>query len=149
MVDGGTIYRVLRYHKLCTAAALEVATDHTWISNAYVFFDCPEADSGKDDDNDEGTKRFETRITTIRTFPSRKDKFYLKDVSVHPWWTKFMDTTKVALSESICSETIRDKGRVTEALSSASQCSHCCKHVESDFLKFLDAFVIEMEARVR
>ena len=59
-----------------------------------------------------------------------------------------MDTTKVALSESIHSETIRDKGRVMEALSSASQCSHCRKRVNSDFSNFLDAFVTEVEARV-
>jgi len=59
-----------------------------------------------------------------------------------------MDTTKVALSESIHSETIRDKGRMTEALLSASRCSRCRERVNSDFSNFLDAFVTEMEARV-
>ena len=151
MVDGGTIYRVLRYHKQCTAAALKVATDHTWIRDAYVFFDCPEAisDEGDDNDEDEDEEVSGTCTTTIRTHPSRKHKNgYLKEVSVHPWWTKFMDTTKVALSESIYSETIRDKGRVMEALSSASQCSRCRRLVKSDFSKFLDAYVNELEARV-
>lgn len=149
MVNGGTIYRVLRYHKQCTAAALEVATDHTWIRDAaYVFFDCPEADSGEDDNNDEDNKGFENS-TTIRTHPSRKHKNgYKKRVSVHRWWTKFMGTTKVALSESICSETIRDKGREMDARSSASQCSRCRKRVNSDFSNFLDAFVNEVEARL-
>lgn len=153
IVDGGTIYRVLRYHKQCTAAALEVATNHTWIRDpgAYVFFDCPEAISGEDNDSDEeDNKGLEIRWTTIRTNPSRKHKKgYLKDVSVHQWWTKFMDATKVALSESICKETIRDKGRETEARSSASQCSHCRKRVNLHFSKFLDAFVNEVEARVK
>lgn len=59
-----------------------------------------------------------------------------------------MNATKVALTESICSETIRDKDRVREALSSATQCSQCRKRVESDFSKFLDAYVNELEARV-
>jgi hypothetical protein len=88
-------------------------------------------------------------MTTIRTHPSRKHKNGCrKIVSVHPWWTKFMDTTKVALSKSISSETIQDKGRVMEAISSASRCSHCRKRIKSEFSKFLDAFVIEVEARV-
>jgi hypothetical protein len=150
IVDGGTIYRILHYHKQCTAAALEVATNHTWIRDGtYVFIDCPEADLSEDDDDEEDNKESETCTTTIRTNPSRKHKNgYLKCVSVHPWWTKFMATTKDALSESIYSETIRDRGRVKEALSSASQCSHCRRHVKSDFSKFLDAFVNEVDARV-
>ena len=149
IVDGGTIYRVLRYHKECTAVALDVATDHSWIRDVYVFFDCPEANAGEDDDIDgEDSKGLGIR-TMIRTHPSKKhrdghDKF----VSVHRWWTKFMDTTKVALSESIHPETIRDRGRMMDALSSASQCSHCRKRVKVDFSKFLDAFVMEVEVRV-
>ena len=141
MVDGGTIYRVLRYHKQCTTAAIEVATNHTWIRDKYVFFDCP----GDDDNDDE-----EGGITFIRTHPSRKHKNgYRIGVSVHPWWTKFMDTTKVALLESVCSETIRDNGRVMEAISSASRCSRCVKKgFNSDFFQFLDAFVSEVVARV-
>ena len=148
IVDGGTIYRVLQYHKQCTAAALEVATNHTWIRDGtYVFIGCPEADSGEDDD-EEDNKELET-CTTIRTHRSNKHKNgYLKSVSVHSWWAKFMATTKVALSESIYSETIRDKGRVKEALSSASRCSHCRRHGKSDFSEFLEAFVNEVEARV-
>lgn len=60
-----------------------------------------------------------------------------------------MDTTKVALLESVCSETIRDNGRVMEAISSASRCSRCVKEgFNSDFFQFLDAFVSEVEARV-
>jgi hypothetical protein len=153
LVDGGTIYRVLYYHKQCTAAALEVATNHTWIRDGtYVFIDCPEADSDEDkyeDDNHGDNKELETHTTTIRTHPSRKHKNgYLKSVSVHSWWTKFMATTKVALSESIQSETIRDKGRVEEALSSASRCSRCGRRVMSDFNKFLEAFVSEVKERV-
>lgn len=150
IVDGGTIYRVLRYHKQCMAAALEVAINHTWIRDGtYVFIDCPEAHPDGDDEEDDDDKALETRKTTIRTHPSRKHKNgYLKSVSVHPWWTKFMATTKVALSESIHSETIQNKGRVKEALSSASQCSHCCRRVKSDFSKFLEAFVNEVEERV-
>jgi len=141
IVDGGTIYRVLRYHKQCMAAALDVATDHTWLRDGvYVFFDCPEENSDENDDND---------MTTISTYPSRKYKNgHKKLVSVHRWWTKFMDATKVALSESACSETIRDKDREMEARSSASQCSHCRKCVNSDFTKFLNTFVNEVEARV-
>ena len=147
IVDGWTIYRVLRYHKQCMTAALELATDHTWIRDGYVFFDCPGASYGEDDDEDEAKKAL---TTTIRTHPSRKHKNgYLKEVSVHSWWTKFMDSTKVALSESICSETIRDRERVIEALSSASQCSRCGRRVRSDFSKFLDMFVYEVEARVK
>lgn len=151
IVDGGTIYRVLRYHKQCMAAALEVAINHTWIRDGtYVFIDCPEAHpDGDDEEEDDDDKALETHKTTIRTHPSRKHKNgYLKSVSVHPWWTKFMATTKVALSESIHSETIQNKGRVKEALSSASQCSHCCRRVKSDFSKFLEAFVNEVEERV-
>ena len=146
LVDGGMIYRVLRYHKQCTAAALKVATKHTWIRDAYVFFDCSEASSDEDDDEDE---KAGTHTTRIGTYPSPKHKNgFLKVVSVHPWWTKFMNATKVALTESICSETIRDKDRVRETLSSATQCSQCRKRVESDFSKFLDAYVDELEARV-
>jgi BTB/POZ domain len=150
MVDGGTIYRVFRFHKQCTAAAERVATDHTWIKDTYGFFSCPKANSGEDGDNDgEDNKGFD--IHTISSIPSRKYKHgYLKRVYVHRWWTKFMDTTKVALSESPYSETIRDKSRVMEALSSASQCSHCRRcDVKSDFTRFLDAFVDEVEARVK
>ena len=147
VVDGGTIYRVLRYHKECTAAALVVATDHSWIGDTYVFFDCPEVNSGEDDD-DEDNKGFGTR-TIVRTQPNRKHKNgYDKIISVHRWWSKFMDATRVALSESIHSEAIRDKGRVMEALLSASQCSRCRKRVNSDFSNFLDAFVTEVETRV-
>jgi len=152
IVDGGTIYRLLYYHKQCTAAALEVATNHTWIRDrTYVFIDCPEANSDDDEDEDEDddNKGLETCTTTIRTLPSRKHKNgYLKSVSVHPWWTKFMATTKVALSESIYSETIRDKGRVKEALLSAFKCSYCRGHVKSDFAMFLEAFVNEVEETV-
>jgi len=151
IVDGGTIYRVLQYHKQCTVAAVEVATNHTWIRDAYVFFDCPEANSGEDDENEEDNRDEGLQIytTTIRTRPSRKYKNgFLKPVSVHPWWIRFMATTKVALSESPYSETIRDKDRVMEALSSASQCSHCRKLVKSEFSNFLDTFVKEVEARV-
>ena len=150
IVDGGMIYRVLHYHKQCTAAALEVATNHTWIREEYVFFNCPEADSSEDDEDDEeNNKGSETCTTTIRTRPSNKHKNgYLKFVSVHPWWTKFMASTKVALSESTYSETIRDRSRIIEALSSASQCSRCHRQVNSDFSKFLDTFVNEVEARV-
>ena len=149
IVDGGTIYRVLRYHKECTAAAVKVAADHSWIRVSYVFFDCPEANSDEDNDNDEEDDTGLGNGTTIRTHPSRKYKNGCKKfVSVHRWWIKFMDTTKVALSESIHSETIRDKGRMTEALVLASQCSHCRKRVHSDFYKFLDTFVIEVEARM-
>jgi hypothetical protein len=93
IIDGGTLYRVLHYHKQCTAAALEVATNHTWIREEYVFFNCPEADSSDDDDDDdeEDNKGSETCTTTIRTRPSNKHKNgYLKAVSVHPWWAKFM-----------------------------------------------------------
>ena len=150
IVDGGTIYRVFRFHKQCTAAAERVATEHTWIKDTYTFFDCPKANSGEDDDNDgENNKGFD--MTTICTRPSRKYKQgYHKHVYVHQWWTKFMDTTKVALSESAHSETIRDKGRVMEALSSASQCSHCRRcDVKSDFSNFVDAFVNEVEAKVK
>jgi len=155
-VDGLTIYNVLRYHKQCTAAALKVATDHTWIKNAdtYVFFDCPgvspddedyeddydddeDSDDDDDDDDDVEDNKERTNTITIRTPRSRKHKDgYLKEVSVHPWWTKFMATTKVALSESNNSETIRDKGRVMEALLSASRCPHCRRHVKADFLNF-------------
>jgi hypothetical protein len=151
IVDGGTIYRVLQYHKQCTVAAVEVATNHTWIRDAYVFFDCPEANSGEDDENEEDNRDEGLQIytTTIRTRPSRKYKNgFLKPVSVHPCWIRFMATTKVALSESPYSETIRDKDRVMEALSSASQCSHCRKLVKSEFSNFLDTFVKEVEARV-
>lgn len=117
-----------------------------------MFFDCPKANSGEDDDNDgEDNKGLEIRMTTICTRPSRKYKQgYFKRVYVHQWWTKFMDTTKVALSESAHSETIRDKGRVMEALSSASQCSHCRRcDVKSEFSNFLDAFIDEVETRVK
>ena len=150
IVDGGTIYRVLQYHEQCKAAVLEVATNHTWIRvGTYVFIDCPGVDTDDDDDDDDDDDGLATRTTTIRTHPSRKHKKgYPKTVSVHPWWSKFMATTKVVLSESIASETIRDKGRVKEALSAASQCTHCRKHVKSDFYKFLDAFVNEVEERV-
>jgi hypothetical protein len=149
MVDGGTIYRVFRFHKQCTAAALEVATNHTWIKDRYGFFSCPKANSGENSDSDgEDNKGSEIHKTTISSLPSRKYKHgYSKIVYVHRWWTKFMDTTKVALSESPYSETIRDKGRAMEALSSASECSHCRRcDVKSDFSKFLDAFVDEVEA---
>ena len=149
IVDGGTIYRVLQYHKECTAAAIDVATDHRWIREAYVFFDCPEANLGEDDNNDEEENKGLGIRTMIRTPPSKKHKDgYDKFVTVHRWWIKFMDTTKVALSESINSETIRDKGRMMEALLSASQCSQCRRRVKSDFSNFLDAFVSEVEARV-
>ena len=148
IVNGGAIYHIFHYHKQCTAAALEVATDHTWIRKEYVFFNCREANSGEHSGNEEDNKSFETS-TTIRTRSSNKYKNgYLKPVSVHPWWAKFMATTKVALSESISSETIRDEDRVMEALSSASQCSQCRRLVKSDFSDFLDAFANEVEARV-
>ena len=152
IVDGGTIYRVLRYHKECTAAAIDVATDHRWIRDSrdtYVFFDCPEANLGEDDNNDEEENKGLGIRTMIRASPTKKNKEgYDKFVTVHRWWTKFMDTTKVALSESINSETIRDNGRMMEALLSASQCSQCRRRVKSDFSNFLDAFVAEVEARV-
>ena len=149
IVDGATIYRVLRYHKECTAAAVNVATDHSWIRDEYVFFDCPEANLSEDDNNDEEENKGLGNRTMIRANPTKKHKDgYDKFVSVHRWWIKFMDTTKVALSESIHSEAIRDKGRMMEALLSASQCSHCRRRVNSDFSKFLDAFVMEVEARV-
>ena len=152
LVNGGTIYRILHYHKQCSAAALKVATDHTWIRDGtYVFIDCPGADSDGDGDGDadldDDLKGFETS-TTIRTHRSNRYKNgYPKSVSVHRWWSKFMATTKVALQESIAAVTIRDMGRVTEALSSAFLCRHCRKRVKSDFAKFLDAFVNEVEER--
>ena len=148
MVDGGTIYRVFQFHKQCTAVAERAATDHTWIKGGYMFFDCPKASLGEDGEDNKG---LEIRMTTICTRPSRKYKQgYFKCVYVHQWWTKFMETTKVALSESAHSETIRDKGRVMEALSSASQCSHCRRcDVKSEFSNFLDAFIDEVETRVK
>jgi hypothetical protein len=147
LVDGGTIYRILHYHKQCSAAALEVASDHTWIRDGtFGFIDCSEVDSISDGDED--LKGFKTS-TTIRTHPSNRHKNgYPKSVSVHRWWSKFMATTKVALSASISAETIRDMGRVTEALSYASVCPHCRRHVRSDFTRFLNAFVNEVEERV-
>jgi len=59
-----------------------------------------------------------------------------------------MATTKVALASSIAPEVIQDMGRVTEAFSSAPMCRHCRKRAKSDFAKFLDAFVHEVEERV-
>jgi len=47
LVDGGTIYRILQYHNRCSAAALQVAADHTWIRDGtHVFIDCPDVDDG-------------------------------------------------------------------------------------------------------
>ena len=146
MVDGGTIYRVLHYQKRCMAAAIDIATDHTWIrEGSYVFIGCPEANSY----DEEGNQDPNTRMTTIRTVSSRKHKNgYTKTVYVHPWWTEFMATTKVAFSESIHPEVIRDKSRVKEALSSAPECSHCRRRVGSDFINFLEAFENELQTRI-
>ena len=148
IVDGWMIYRVLDYHKQCTAAALKVATDHTWIREEYAFFNCTEANSAEHDDNKEDNNGLKIYTTTIHIRPTFKHQNRTKLVSVHPWWTKFMASTKVALSESIYSETIRDTSRIIEAMLSASQCSRCRRHLNSDFSKFLDAFVNEVEARV-
>jgi len=147
MVDGGTIYRILGYRNQCTAAALEVATKHTWIRNLYVFFNCPQVkvESGEFGEDNSGSAI--TAISQKAAYPRREEDFPYS-VTVHRWWTKFMAATKVALSDSINPETIRDKSRVMEALSSASQCSHCRKRINLDFTNFLEAFVNEVEARV-
>ena len=150
MIDGGTIYRVLHCQKQCMVAAIDIATDHSWIRDeTYVFIDCPEASSFDSDVDNNEIDDYNTRTTTIRTVRSRKHKNgYLKTVFVHRWWSKFMATTKVALSESIRPEVIRDKSRIKEALSSASECSHCRRKVGSDFIDFLEAFENELQRRI-
>jgi hypothetical protein len=136
-IDAGKLYSVLQYRKECGETAMQVASSYLWITPTnYTFFGC----------SDHTMSHFSVQFLSA---PSRKHKYgYEYDVSVHPWWSEYMKSTRVALQSSSCGETAKDATRVDCALAEATKCSACRPAVAAHFRQFVNTFAKEIDQRI-
>jgi hypothetical protein len=133
LIDCRSLYRVMVYHKKCTEAAANAASDHKWITAEYAFFGCQAA----------GCKTIAKRAQ-----PAWRGEPVLYHVQVHRWWLNFMESTRTTLSSAVRVEAIGDKQRVADTLLEASTCDTCRLSSVGDLLKFIDVFKAEVEDRI-
>jgi hypothetical protein len=130
MIDAGSLYRVMRYHRQCTQAASEVALELHWIRDGqYAFFGCETID--------------EADFAVISTAEGG-----ITEVAAHDWFWDFLHGAQDKLANAIDVDAIINPTVVAYTTVSAAQCAECLPYIASHLSNFMRAFRKKIEHEV-
>ncbi|KAL4249881.1 hypothetical protein ABKN59_001993 [Abortiporus biennis] len=147
-IDGGTYYRLLAYHRLCSRVAIAVTGDITWMLKKFADYEWEPT-------------WLSCRICPVYAFkvPSQADTDSDSlDVSCEAtaWFHRYILNLQDYLRLKPCSFAVDDPAVLDPCLVEATSCPECRKSVLPDIRKFsqmlrheIDSAVSEVELEIR